>query len=689
MSSGYIYLRSNEFLNIYDSYKLGKSSNIPDREKTYITSEVKRGIFAMVIELNINIMDKIEKDLQKYFNSLHLHVIFDGGIEFYKKEIINLIIPYLHKNNIIFKNLSKDEIDKLIGKKRIIIKNIKSYIPTIFQQEIIDKSINYFLDNDKGLLIIPCGVGKTLLSLWITQKLKASTILIGVPNILLLEQWQETCALIFPKYKFLLVKSGISEDNIIMFLRENYENHIVITTYASSFKIWKEHIFDVKIYDETHHLTTSNIESSLEKKSFIHMFSIQSKKQIALTATLKLLQNDNNNNDIISNENIKYFGNIIDKKTLLWAINEKIICDYIIQTFVIEESLLFNELLEDENDKPFLLSAYITLKSINEGHSHHLLIYSNSILHSEIIIKYIEKILLQNHFNIKSDDIFFSIYNSQLQADLNHFSKHRFGIIACVYCLGEGWNFPKLDGVVFSENMSSNIRIVQSALRPCRKNKYEPYKIAKIILPVLYKGEWLNNNDNSDFRKVKEVIYQMSLEDETIIHKIKVFNLELTANSKNEPNQKLEFIGDEYDSSLTDLLKIHTLKRFELGMTYEKARKIIYEKKILTKKEYYDLCEKDCRLPLEPDKIFKHHFTNWIEYLCIPRIYYDLEECKQKVCKYLLEYSDIKKYYLDLFIVCNELYKIDNNFPPSDLWSEYYGKNIDEIIIISNKKRKN
>lgn len=39
------------------------------------------------------------------------------------------------------------------------------------------------------------------------------------------------------------------------------------------------------------------------------------------------------------------------------------------------------------------------------------------------------------------------------------------GIIACVYCLGEGYDIPLLDGVVFAENMTSNIRIVQSALR--------------------------------------------------------------------------------------------------------------------------------------------------------------------------------------------------------------------------------
>lgn len=54
-----------------------------------------------------------------------------------------------------------------------------------------------------------------------------------------------------------------------------------------------------------------------------------------------------------------------------------------------------------------------------------------------------------------------------------------------MYCLGEGWDFPLLDGVLISENMTANIRIVQSALRPIRKNINEPNKLTKIILPIL------------------------------------------------------------------------------------------------------------------------------------------------------------------------------------------------------------
>jgi hypothetical protein len=257
--------------------------------------------------------------------------------------------------------------------------------------------------------------------------------------------------------------------------------------------------------------------------------------------------------------------------------------------------------------------------------------------------------------------------------------------------LGEGWDFPLLDAVVFSENMSSNIRIVQSALRASRKNKLEPDKITKIIIPILNINNWLDNNENPDFKKVREIINQMGLEDETISQKIKVFYIDVKkTNSKpkkiiNNHNNDLGI----YNEELTKSLILKTNKRTSIGITYEKARKIIAEKKIKTKEDYYELCDHDNRLEKEPEIIFKGKFTNWIEYLSIERIYYDLETCKKKVNEYLLLYPEIKK-NIDLSFVNNELCKIDPLFPPNKLWVEYYNvKDLQEIIkIIIIKKKK-
>jgi predicted helicase len=700
---------------------MGKANNIIERDTQYATSEINRGYFEEVFE--VPKAKYIERLLQYEFRELNIK--YDAGTEFYNKKIITLIEPYLIKLGINYKKLTKQEISDLTRLNRIrkiinkiniqsliyILKSMRtnkhnvSYIPRKDQTIIIENSIIHFQYYDKGMLVLMCGVGKTLISLWITQKLNLNTILIGVPNKLLLKQWEEVICLLFQKVPYLIVSSGVNVKDITIFLKNNNKKCIVITTYSSAHKVYSaleniEFIFDMKINDECHHLTSKNIQLTNSKKIYIQMLNIPSIKQLSLTATLKQLENIDDDDNIISNDNVNYFGEIIDRKCLLWAINENIICDYVIQTIITNEEQLEQQLssfnIIEENDKRLFLSAFATLKSIYESHSHHLLIYSNNKENSFKIFQYIKKLLDNNYFNMP--DLYYSNYHSDMNVKdqrkiINNFEKAKFGIITCVYCLGEGWDFPLLDGVVFSENMSSNIRIVQSALRASRKNKNDVNKKSKIILPILNRDDWLENNENHDLKKVREVIYQMGLEDETISQKIKVFriNFEKQMSKLKSKSKEIENIDEfgEYDDEITQQLRLKTIKRTSLATTYEKSRKIIANKNIKSKESYYELCDQDNRLSKDPEIVFKGQFTSWIEYLSIERIYYDLDTCKNKIQQYLLKYPEIKKNYLELSIISKELCKIDALFPPNELWVEYYNvRDLRDIIIISITKNK-
>jgi len=718
---GYIYVRNHESYDIYGACKMGKASNIPERDNQYATGEIKRGHFYPVFEVPMEQMGNIERFLKDEFQPWN--VKFNAGTEFYSKNIISLIEPNLLSLGIAFRPLPKEEINSLIRTHRIkkilkkinttsLIKFLKSYhkerkyIPRDYQTEMITKSCEYFQTNDKGLLVIPCGVGKTLISLWIAESLRCNTILIGVPNILLLDQWKETLSHIFKNVVCLTVLSGVTTETIMEFLAKHDKRCIVITTYASSYKVLNasQNIsfeFNMKILDEVHHLTSNNFTED-EKKTYIKMLKIKSKKQLSLTATLKLLENNENTREdeiVVSNDNIEYFGEIIDRKSFLWAINKNIICDYMIQTIITKEEKLeqyFEKFcIKDENDKRLFLSAFASLKSISENHSHHLLIYSNDKTNCLKIIKYIRLLIVNNYFDLP--ELYSSSYHSEIKTKhqikiIDNFKNSRHGIISCVYCLGEGWDFPLLDGVVFAENMSSIIRIVQSILRANRKNKLQPNKIAKIILPILNRDNWLENNENPDLKKVREIIYQMGLEDETISQKIKVFRILIEPNPKPMPTpQDRDIVSDfgEYDEELTQRLRLKTMTRTSLGTSYEKAIKINAYNNVKSKEAYYELCERDNRLSKEPEITYHGKFTNWIDYLSIERIYYDLEMCKSKVTEYLLLYPEIKQYHLDLSIIIYKLCKIDSLFPPNGLWCEYYNvKDLQQILTIKPDKKK-
>ena len=259
------------------------------------------------------------------------------------------------------------------------------------------------------------------------------------------------------------------------------------------------------------------------------------------------------------------------------------------------------------------------------------------------------------------------------------------GYVVAKYSMG--YDFNKLDFMCLSDPKLSIKDIKQCIGRGIRPDGLGQYgsnkeKILNISLPM-----YIDDNDENKYEKIIEVLKYLLYDIEIPFEEIE-FKNRSTVNK--EVNHKL----NEYDginnikSMLLNLLELEN-RRTTLTITYEKARKIIADKNIKSKEAYYELCERDNRLSKEPEILFKERFTNWIEYLSIERIYYDLETCKNKVDEYLLLYPEIKKHYLDLSIISNKLSKIDTLFPPSDLWVEYYDvKDLRDIITITNKKKK-
>lgn len=712
MTFGYIYIRHHPAYDVHNACKIGKTDNIPSRDSTYVTGEIERGIFKTVIEVPREFMDAVEHLIHEEFKKFNIRK--NGGTEFFDKQVISLIEPFLQTLNLKYRYLSEQEIEELSLKKNDSIpeKNIdlsilellkKSkdnkvlYEPRDYQVEIIDKAYSHLKEKQKGLLVLICGIGKTLISLWTIQKLNVQNFIIGVYNELLLIQWKKVVKILFPNTPIFVVKNGVDVQDISNFLIKNSKNNIVITTYKSSIKVYEaldeiNYRFDAQINDEAHHLTSMNIDEN-ERKTFIYMLKLRSVLQLSLTATMKIIESTSDK--IVSNDSIKYFGEVIEKRSLQWAIQKDIICDYLVQTLVANEEKLEQQFIKynitKDVDKRLFLSAYASLKSIQENHSSRLLVYTNSKTNSEKIIRYIN-LLKDEYFTIT--DFFCSNYcsdmdNKEQQQILENFEKYSFGVISCVYCLGEGWDNPSLDGVVFAENMISFIRIVQNCLRASRKNKAKPEKIAKIILPVLHQENWLDNN-NSDFKKVKEVIYQLGMEDDTISQKIKCYNLTVTKQQE-ESKQGSSGVNDkqelgEYDEELTQKIRLKTTKRTALVFTaYEKAKEIVLSHNIKTKEEYFELCNKDNRLCRDPENIYKGKFTSWIDYLDIKKVYYDIQTCKNKV-KDFLSYSKVS---FEPSKIAKELCLQDKMFPPYDLWCEYYKINDLTEIIKPNHKKKN
>lgn len=121
---GYIYIRTNEWCELQNVYKVGITNSIKDRNNTYITGEIIRGYFIKIYELELDLKDNqlrlIDNLIKLKFKKLNVYK--NGGTEFYDKIIIDKIDEFLMKYNIKFKLVNEDELSRL-NKKRNIIKS--------------------------------------------------------------------------------------------------------------------------------------------------------------------------------------------------------------------------------------------------------------------------------------------------------------------------------------------------------------------------------------------------------------------------------------------------------------------------------------------------------------------------------------------------------------------------------------
>jgi len=112
--TGYIYFRTTEFYDDHNACKMGKTTNIYERDIIYAADELRRGCFEAVFEVpNENLID-IEQLIQRKFKNLNIRG--DAGTEFYDKKIMNLVESYLQEINFNYKKLNDKEINNLLQK---------------------------------------------------------------------------------------------------------------------------------------------------------------------------------------------------------------------------------------------------------------------------------------------------------------------------------------------------------------------------------------------------------------------------------------------------------------------------------------------------------------------------------------------------------------------------------------------
>ena len=621
----------------------------------------------------------VELNYLKQFYHNNYHVDNGGGKEFMKKEGLEtfnkIIMEDFPKLLLSVREFSKEEVNKENEKERLKIKNKEekydSFImdllvsndlvvpfikpndkkPLEVQKQVLEKIISFYENNDIGKLVWACGLGKALCSLFICQKLGFKKILIGVPSRNLVNQFVKEARELYNSEYILGIGSDeeltTDKKEICDFIKNN-EYKILITTYHSCHIIKKicddnQFEFDFKIGDECHHLAGNKnhlVENKIHIKQEISQFKkfhfITSKKTLFMTATERIIE-DYKGKEGFSMDRIEHFGEYIDKKSTHWAIENNKITDYKLGIYKNTEAQV-NQIIKtlgiNVENKELFLSAFIALKVMSQEEKlTHVLIYANKTVNADLINEYIEQIIDKKYLNINKEDIYHKSLHSNMRKDstdfqpcfsiekeVEKFKSAKLGIISCVQIFGEGFDLPKLNGVVIAESMDSEIRIVQSSLRPHRLEEGNEDKIAYVMCPFIDKINYREIEKDESYRKIKQLLFHLRNTDEGVLSRMKLFDYSFDS-SKPEPERKIpEFIENEKE---LEIFRIFCRSSVSLGGDsmeldeYEFVRGINEALHLDTKQKYYERQKAHSYFVEEHEQHFRGIWKNWYHFLKI------------------------------------------------------------------------
>lgn len=464
------------------------------------------------------------------------------------------------------------------------IKNSQKFKPRDYQEKMIDEIVRGFDKNDRGKLISACGSGKTHVALWVSEELKANSILFLAPSLALIRQTLEKW--VFHSnipFSYLCVCSdttignniedemildpedldipvSTSYEDVVEFLSDSKSKKVIFSTYQSlnvishSLKKLSQFKFDLIIFDEAHR--TAGKEKNALFSLGLDNLHIKAEKRLFMTATERLVrpkimeQLTDAERIVFSMDDEAVYGPVLSKLTFSDAIKKKIVSDYRIVIAGVSDPELHDilknnnylspsskfdiEITADDLFKPILLLNVIRDLSIRKTITFHSRI-KDSIKFCNMISSVI-KLYHQNNFFIGNVQ---GTQNAAERIDIfEEFEDSDVGIISNVRCMSEGVDIPIIDAVYFADPKKSVIDIIQAVGRALRQPYGESDKIAYIIIPILVD----ENGDSSEvinsdlFETVYNVIQALRDQDEELAEWIDQINLSMVRGKKGHRN---------------------------------------------------------------------------------------------------------------------------------------------------------
>jgi superfamily II DNA or RNA helicase len=359
--------------------------------------------------------------------------------------------------------------------------------PRPHQLKAINAAVREFKTKSRTQVIMACGSGKTLVGLAVSQKLKASSIVVFVPSLALVKQTMlayrqylkgvnlSSLAVCSESLADADIDATTNEDTLGAFLGKRGPK-IVLCTYQSA-HLLADKRFDLGVFDEAHK-TAGELDKSFQfalANSNIHI-----KKRLFLTATPRRdIGADTRlaDRDILDMTDEKMYGRVAYHLSFREAVKLGVVCDYkVVVSVVTDETIDITKRSATQTSVFKAMEAYkldkafVYYRTIDEAkawaenaHSSHIFPRSIKVLH--VSGKQTKR---------------------ERKASVKMFEATKRGVLTNSRYLIEGVDFPSVDMTVFASPKKSIVDVTQAVGRAVRKHPGK--KIGYVLIPIFIKS---------------------------------------------------------------------------------------------------------------------------------------------------------------------------------------------------------
>ncbi len=466
---------------------------------------------------------------------------------------------------------------------------VKKKEPLPHQREALDVILYKFKKHDRQLSVMACGSGKTLVALWVAEKIGAKTILVLVPSLALVRQtlheWLKETTYNDLPYLCVCSEQNVDKgaDDFVVrqsdldftvtsepkklrdFLSHNFSGaRVVFATYQSA-KVVAEGMkglppFDLAIFDEAH--------KTAGRKGALFGFALddnnlQARKRLFLTATPRHYDVSKKNKEgelkvVYSMDSPEVYGPISYKLTFAEAAQKKIICNYKIIISAVTSEMVNDEILrrgevivDGDLVKARQVANQIALqKAIDCYGVHRIFTFHQSVKSAQSFTGQGGEGIRAHLPNFWTGHVRGTMPTAERESHMKEFSLATRAIMSNARCLTEGVDVPAVDMVAFLSPKKSKVDIVQATGRAMRKSDLKT--VGYVLIPLFLnvpKGETVEEAlERTDFEEVAYVLQAMQEQDDILVDIIQQMRMEKGRTGGYDDSrfrEKVDFLGPE------------------------------------------------------------------------------------------------------------------------------------------------